>query len=119
MKKTLLAVAILIGSSCAAQIGVVTLKKRDKLVPVAQWYTMQNRGLQHNVFFYADKETVLAKLNSMLEEEDLFFEEFKLDEVDSKYWEVEKENGWHSTIYLIQDSETEGYFWINVVTPFE
>lgn len=117
MKKTLLAVAILIGSNCAAQIGVVTLKKRDKLVPVAQWYTVQDKNHKDNVLFYADKATVLAKLNSMLEEEDLFFEEFKLDEEDTKYWEVEKENGFNSTIYLIQDSEE--YYWINVVTPFE
>lgn len=87
------------------------------MVPVAQWYTIQNRGYQHNVLFYAEKEVVLVKLNKMLEDEGLFFEEFELDEVNTKYWTVEKENGFTSFIYLIEDDHD--YFWINVVTPFE
>ncbi len=113
----LLAVAILIGSSCAAQIGVITLKKREKLLPVAQWYTMQSKAYTDNVFFYAKKEVVFAKLNEMLEDEGLFFEEFELDENNNKYWTVEKGNGFTSFINLFEDAND--FFWINVYTPYE
>ncbi|MFN5912061.1 MAG: hypothetical protein ACK45H_12050 [Bacteroidota bacterium] len=117
MKTTFLAVAVLLGSACAAQIGVITLPKRAKEVPVGQWYTVQDKHHQNNVLFYAEKDVVFAKLYQMLEDEGLFFEQFELDEQNAKYWTAEKENGFTSFIYLIPDDGT--YFWINVVTPFE
>ena len=116
MKTTLLAVAILVGSACAAQIGLITLPRRAKEVPLAQWYTVQRKSFQNNVLFYAEKGVVLTKLNQMMEDEGLFFEEFQLDDEGNKYWTAEKENGFTSYIYLIPDDEE--YFWINVVTEF-
>ncbi len=105
MKTTLLAAAILIGSSCAAQIGVVTMNRNTKVVPVGHWYNFHIRSWKNTIAFYAPTAEVLEELNEILEDNALFFEEHQKDEEGNKYWEIENENGFISTIYLEPEEE--------------
>jgi hypothetical protein len=116
MKTTLLAVAILVGSTCTAQIGLITLPKNAKEVPIGQWYTYRFKLWDNNVTFLNTNDLVNEKLSEILKENDLFFEEYKIDEFGDKYWVADKTNGFQSHIYLIQDEE--GWSRITVYTDF-
>jgi hypothetical protein len=116
MKTTLFAVLVLVGSACAAQIGVVTLPKRAKEVPVGQWFTFKLQSWNNTVSFYNTDELVHEKLSEILKENELFFEEHQIDQDGDKYWVLDKENGFTSYMYLIPDKE--GWSNITVYTEY-
>jgi hypothetical protein len=66
------------------------------------------------VFYHAEHSIVLEKLNEILEQEGLFFEEYQTDEAGDKYWYAEKENSFPSYIYLVLDPD--GYSTITIYT---
>jgi hypothetical protein len=116
MKQLFLAVSILIGADCIAQIGIITLDKRAEELPVGQWYTYSTKDFRNNVLFYQEEIVVMEKIDEILRDHSVFFEEFKLDEFGDKFWVLEKENGFTSTLYLIPGAD--GWSYINVYTEF-
>jgi hypothetical protein len=115
MKTTLLAVMVLVGSACAAQIGVITMNRFTKEVPVGHWYTFRIKSWKHTVAYYDSTERVVERLNEILEENDVFFEEHQTDTEGNKYWEIENASGFWSTIYL-EPEEDKGWSRVTVYT---
>jgi hypothetical protein len=114
MKTTLLAIALLIGASCTAQIGLITLNKKAKNIPIGQWYTYTMKNWGNSVVYLNKTEEVHEKLNEILRENEVFFEEYKIDEDGDKYWVIKQANGFLSHVFLIPDDE--GWMKILVLT---
>jgi hypothetical protein len=105
-----------VGSACTAQIGVITLPKKAKEVPVGQWFTYRFKSWNNCVSLLNTNDLIHEKLSEILKENDLFFEEYKIDEDGDKYWVADKDNGFKSYVYLIPDKD--GWSNITVYTEF-
>ncbi len=117
MKNVLLALALLVGATCTAQIGLITLDKKAKEVPVGQWYTYAHKKWKNSVIYLNNTQEVHEKLNEILGENRIFFEEYKIDEDGDKFWVFTQENGYVSHVFLVPEEE-EGWLKIIIVTEY-
>ena len=100
MKKVLFSVLLMLGTRSFAQVGVVTIEKKDDLY-LNMWFRIDHKDYKHCIHFISQPETVKLKLVEILEPYDLNTEDFEKDEVGDKFWTIEDDNGFTSLIYLM------------------
>ncbi len=103
MKKILLSVLLFIGTTCTAQVGIITITE-DDLIPLNQWYVVSGDEKWNSNMFYAStvKETkeVLSKI---LDDFDLKFKDGELDIDGNLNWYLDNSNGYYSTVIYWMD----------------
>ena len=114
MKNTLIAISLMLVTTCSAQIGLITLDKKAKEVPIGQWFTYTQKEWNNSVIYLNHTDEVHEKLNEILEENGIFFEDHKIDGEGDKFWQFIQKNGYLSYVYLVPDDE--GWMRIIVIT---
>ena len=116
MKTLLLTLALLTSLFSQSQIGVLTLKKNDR-VKTNMWYTVDQKGRENNLYItYRTDDEAVWKLEEILSEYDIDIDEPSgKDEFESPYWNIEQQNGYFSTVYYIKEKNYELYT-ITIVT---
>jgi len=104
MKKIILTLLLLISSISYSQVGVLTLKKNDR-VQVGMWYTIDQKDRENNLYItYDDEDMAVYKLEQILAEFDMDIELPEgTDEYENPYWTVIQDNGYISDIYYIKE----------------
>jgi hypothetical protein len=118
MKKVVLTVALALSSLFAsAQLGVVTLEKNHKNIPIGFWYVVNGKGFENQIFFFDTDKNINVKLDALLRENGLDIELPKgKDEEGDNYWVIYNELGYITHIYLIKGKTNPGYSTITLVT---
>lgn len=118
MKKVVLTVALALSSLFAsAQLGVVTLEKNHKNVPIGFWYVVNGKGFENQMFFFDTDQNINIKLNALLKENGLDIELPKgKDEEGDTYWTIYNELGYITNIYIIKAKTNPGYSVITLTT---
>lgn len=117
MKKIVLTVALALSSLFAsAQLGVVTLEKNHKNIPIGFWYVVNGKGFENQMFFFDTDKNINVKLDALLRENGFDIELPKgKDEEGDNYWVLYDE--YYTTyIYLIKGKTNPGYSTITLVT---
>jgi|LakMenEpi03Aug12_release.lakeMendotaPanAssembly.Ray.scaffolds.fasta_scaffold1333245_2 hypothetical protein len=104
MKKVVLSVLLFIALNSSAQLGIVTLDKKE-LAYYGQWYVINSKEFKDHLLYYDKTEIVDALLLTILEPWDLARIDAEKDEVGDLYWFVDNDNGFNATIYLIKMDE--------------
>lgn len=111
MKKIVISIALLLSSlTASAQIGVLTLGKRDR-IQIGMWYTIHQRNRDNNMYItYDDEDMAVYKLEQLLSQFDAMVEiPDGTDEHGSPYWTVMQDNGYVSDIYYTKELYYELY----------
>ena len=118
MKKVVLTVALAISSLFAsAQLGVVTVEKNSKSIPLGFWYVVSGKGFENQMFFQDLDSNTQVKLASLLEQNGLDINAPKgTDESGDLYWVALDESGYVTYVYLIEDRTDEKYSTITLST---
>jgi hypothetical protein len=115
MKIIFIAISLMVVTTCSAQIGLITLDKKAKEVPIGQWFTYAQKEWNNSVIYLNHTEEVHKKLNEILEENEIFFEDYKIDAEGDKYWKFIQKNGYLSYVYLVSDDEG----WMRIIVNTE
>lgn len=119
MKKLILIATLsinLFNSNAQSQLGVVTVSKQDKTVPVGFWYVMDDKNSKHQMFFYDKTENVMKTLTAMLDEYDQNFNApFGKDTEGDDYWIITHPTGNIVYLYFVTEPGAE-YSFITSVT---
>ena len=116
MKKLILTVAIMMASFAASsQIGVITLEKNAKFVPMQQWYTIKDPKLDNCIYYYDEIPGTEKKLKELLDMFDLElgYPKEKLED-GTVYWMVLGENT--NLYYIYYEMDKPGFSYITVLT---
>lgn len=118
MKKIVLTVTLALSSLFAnAQVGVVTLEKNHKNIPVGFWYVVNGKGFENQMFYFDIDQNTNSKLATLLKENGFDIELPKgKDEDGDNYWTIFNEQGYITNIYLIKDTSNPGYSTITILT---
>ena len=118
MKKVVLTVALALASLVTnAQVGVVTLEKNHKNIPVGFWYVVNGSGFENQMFFFDTDKNINVKLDALLTESGFDINLPRgIDAEGDTYWTIFNEQGYVINIYLIKDSTNPGYSTITIVT---
>jgi hypothetical protein len=100
MKNVLVTVLLLLGTRSFAQVGVVTIEKKDDPY-LNMWFRVDHKDYEHCIHFISEPDRVKSKLVEILEPYDLNTEDFETDEEGDKFWAIEDDNGFTSLIYLM------------------
>jgi hypothetical protein len=103
--------ALLFSGQSFAQIGVVTLKKRE-LYYYGQWFTV--KGSENRLYFIDQEDNANLALSRLLLPYELTIEDGEEDKEGDFSWVVSANNGFISTVYKI--SQEEGNTLIMVIT---
>lgn len=110
----LIVVFALLSLQSFTQVGVITIEKDDKEVPVGHWYVAKDKKLDNHAFYYDSEDSVKELLQNILlsQDQDIDFPKGK-DEEGDIYWLVVWESGFTSTIYI---TTVKGFSLLTVVT---
>jgi hypothetical protein len=105
MKTIILCTLVLFAEQSFAQIGVVTLKKKEE-VCLGQWYTV--KGTQNAIFLRDEQKFADLALNRLLLPYGLSIEDGQANEEgDLLMWAVNSDNGFISIVYrMLKDDDT-------------
>jgi hypothetical protein len=96
--------AVLFAGQSFAQIGVITLKKKEA-VYYGQWFTV--KGTEDRMFFVDERDYADLALNRLLSPYELSIDDGQEDEEGDLMWEIQADNGFISTVYrILQDDNT-------------
>lgn len=98
----LFSLTILLVNSFYAQVGVLTLKKKDPIY-YGQWFTL--KGTPHQMYLIDEPEFADQALERLLSPYDLNIEEGRENEKGNLFWVIESNNGFTSTIFRKKNSE--------------
>ncbi len=105
MKKIfLLALLMHFVSPTNAQIGVLTLKKRDD-VYYGQWFTLKKN--ENQLFLVDNEKNADAALQRLLAPYEIAYEDAEIDEDGDLFWVVESNNGFTSKVYRISGEDNQ------------
>lgn len=90
-----------------AQLGVITLERNHKTIPLGFWYVVNGKGFENQMFFAEEDSLAKIKFDSLLLEYDLDPNKpAGKDSVGDPYWIVNSELGYVTWIYYIKSSDT-------------
>ena len=109
--------AVLFAGQSFAQIGVITLKKKEA-VYYGQWITVI--GTEDRMYFVDDWDYADLALNRLLSPYELSIDDGQEDEEGDLMWEIQADNGFITTVYqILQDDNTVLLMIITEETPEE
>jgi hypothetical protein len=118
MKSFLVLITLLITNFVYSQIGVVTVRKKDKVVPLSMWFVSTEKERRNQMYYMSEYEGEINEvLNNVLS--DLYIEfEFPIgrDGSENPYWGVELENDYYITVYLDYPTKEFKYYMVTIVT---
>jgi hypothetical protein len=119
MKKLILtfgmAMALFVGNA-QSQLGIVTVEKNDKQVPVDFWYVINSKDNKDQMFYYNETQLTKQYLKNMLADYGQSLENpFGKDEDGDNYWIITHPSRNIVYLYLSEEKGT-GYAMIISIT---
>ena len=118
MKTIVLTAVLLVSNLIHSQIGVVTVDKHDKTVPLDMWFVSNEKDSKNQMYFMsADSEDIGEVLMNVLF--DLGIEiDFPTgrDSAENPFWTMNLDNGFFVTVYLDYPTADFKYNMITIVT---
>jgi hypothetical protein len=118
MKTILLTLSLILSNLIYSQIGVVTVEKHDKTVPLNMWFVSNEKDSKNQMFYMSEDGGEIGEvLANVLY--DLGIEiDFPIgrDSVENPFWGTALENGFYVTVYLDYPTNEFKYNMITIVT---
>jgi hypothetical protein len=106
MKKVVLSVLLFISLNSNAQLGAITLNRKE-LPYYGQWFVINSKEYKDHLMYFDQTEIVDSLLLNILEPWELSRLDSQKDDDGDLYWVVDNDNGFSATIYLIKIDEKD------------
>jgi hypothetical protein len=100
----LFTLTVLLVNSFYAQVGVLTLKKKDPIY-YGQWFTLKDTP--NKIYLIDEPEYADLALERLLEPYELNIEEGRDHDNGGLFWVIESDNGFTSTIFRKKNADGE------------
>lgn len=98
MRKAIFTFLLFVGTTCNAQVGIITMKKNE-LPYYSQWYVIDNKEFNNQLFYFDKEEMVDSLILELLKPWELTFDDSETDEDGDLFWTLDNDNGFTATLF--------------------
>ncbi len=119
MKAFLILIILLVTNFIYSQIGVVTVRKKDKTVPIGMWFVSTEKERKNQMYYMSECEVEINNVLINVFKSVLYNKvdyPLSIDNFENPYWCAILNNGYYVTIYLDKPTSNFKYHMITIIT---